>query len=317
MNSPKVVVSLGLVLILSVILTACGGGKSTPPPPAGAPTITTNALSQGAVNAPYNNGQGVVLSATGGTGVYTWSVASGSLPPGLTLDPAKGLISGTPTTLGNYKFTAKVTDAAGLSGTANLSIYVEGVVVVSQTCGASPTPSVCPSDSTGIPYTNPDGSPVQLVATGGLAPYTWSVSSGSLPPGLSLDPTSCTNSTVPCVISGTPTSNTINAATFTVQVADSESPIPAVGTSKFSITIMSITTTSLPQGSPGVSYTNPNGSPVQLMAAGGVPFSGSRYNWSIAAGSLPHGLSIDPTKGVISRNAGHHRDFKFHGAGGR
>src|SRR5271157_2484323 len=300
MNSPKVVVSLGLVLILSVILTACGGGKSTPPPPAGAPTITTNALSQGAVNAPYNNGQGVVLSATGGTGVYTWSVASGSLPPGLTLDPAKGLISGTPTMLGNYKFTAKVTDAAGLSGTANLSIYIEGVVTLSATCGESQTSNVCPSGSTGVAYKNPDGSAVQLMATGGAGTYTWTIASGSLPSGLSLDPTSCTNSTVPCVISGTPTTNTINAATFTVQVADSESPIPAVGTSKFSITIMSITTTSLPQGSPGVSYTNPNGSPVQLMAAGGVPFSGSRYNWSIAAGSLPHGLSIDPTKGVIS-----------------
>src|SRR5271157_1061819 len=303
MNSPKVVVSLGLVLILSVILTACGGGKSTPPPPAGAPTITTNALSQGAVNAPYNNGQGVGLSATGGTGVYTWSVASGSLPPGLTLDPAKGLISGTPTMLGNYKFTAKVTDAAGLSGTANLSIYIEGVVTLSATCGESQTSNVCPSGSTGVAYKNPDGSAVQLIATGGTGTYTWTIASGSLPSGLSLDPTSCTNSTVPCVISGTPTSNTTyppGTASFTIQVADSESPVPATGNSPFSITIMSITTTSLPQGSPGVSYTNPNGRPVQLMAAGGAPFSGSRYNWSITAGSLPHGLSIDPTKGVIS-----------------
>src|SRR5271157_2395693 len=303
MNSPKVVVSLGLVLILSVILTACGGGKSTPPPPAGAPTITTNALSQGAVNAPYNNGQGVVLSATGGTGVYTWSIASGSLPPGLTLDPAKGLISGTPTTLGNYKFTAKVTDAASLSGTADLSIYIEGVVTLSATCGESQTSNVCPSGSTGVAYKNPDGSAVQLIATGGTGTYTWTIASGSLPSGLSLDPTSCTNSTVPCVISGTPTSNTTyppGTASFTIQVADSESPVPATGNSPFSITIMSITTTSLPQGSPGVSYTNPNGSPVPLMAAGGVPFSGSRYNWSITAGSLPHGLSIDPTKGVIS-----------------
>src|SRR5271165_1178793 len=85
MNSPKIVVSLGFMLILSVILTACGGSKSTPPPP-GPPTIQTLTLPQGAVNTPYFNGIGATLSATGGTGAYTWSIASGSLPPGLTLN---------------------------------------------------------------------------------------------------------------------------------------------------------------------------------------------------------------------------------------
>ena len=134
MNSPKVVVTLAFILILSVVLTACGGGGSTPPPPPSAPTIQTVLLPQGAVNVPYLVGSNpVTLSATGGTSPYTWSIASGSLPPGLSLNAQQGVISGTPTTLGNYPFTVQVTDAANLSSSKPLSIYIEGAVLVSQT----------------------------------------------------------------------------------------------------------------------------------------------------------------------------------------
>ena len=277
MNSPKVVASLGLALILSVILTACGGG-STPKPPAGPPTIQTVLLPQGAVNAPYFNGNGAILSATGGTGAYTWSIASGSLPPGLTLNAAKGLISGTPTTLGNYPFTVQVTDAKGLSSTQPLSIYIEGVVSI--------IPAVLPTGAAAVPYTNSDSSPVQLVATGGLTPYTWCVvessgtcdsgTAGALPPGLSLSSSG--------VISGTPTTDG-TPTTFNVQVMDSETAPgkPAVGNSAFSITVMSIVTASLPAGYINVAYS------ATLTVAGGNP----PYTW--AASNLPTGLSLDPS----------------------
>jgi len=213
MNSPKVVVSLGFMVIFSVLLTSCGGG-STPKPPAGPPTIQTVLLPQGAVNTLYFNGNGAVLSATGGTGTYTWAISSGSLPPGLTLDPMQGVISGTPTTLGNYTFTVQVTDSKGLSSQQNLSIYIEGVVSI--------TPAVLPTAAPGVAYTNPDGSAVQLMATGGLTPYMWCVvetsgacdsgTAGALPPGLSLSSSG--------IISGTPITDGI-PTTFTVQVADS------------------------------------------------------------------------------------------------
>src|SRR5271166_530280 len=134
MNSPKVVVSLGLALIFSVILTACGGGSSTPPAPAGPPTLETQTLPGGVVNQNYS----AILSAIGGTGAYTWSISSGSLPPGLTLNSSQGVISGTPTAVqkGGNIFPAQVTNAKGPPATANLSIYIKGVVSI--------TPHRCP-----------------------------------------------------------------------------------------------------------------------------------------------------------------------------
>jgi hypothetical protein len=248
-------------------------------------------LPQGAVNSPYGaTGQGIILGASGGTGAYTWSIASGSLPPGMTLNSSSGLLSGTPTTLGNYTFTVKVTDAANMSGTGNLSIYIEGVVVVSSTCGTSPVANFCPTGAPQVPYS------AQLTASGGTGVYTWCVLANStcdptqaaLPPGLSLN-------TSTGLISGTPMADAAPAK-FTVQVSDNESSpgIPAVGSAMFTITIMSITTTSLPAGYVGTAYTNPDGSPVQVTVAGGggPPGKKTLYTWT-DDGTLPPRLVLD------------------------
>jgi hypothetical protein len=83
--------------------------------------IATTSLPDGVTNAAYS----AALTATGGTTPYTWSLASGSLPTGLTLNPTSGLISGTPTAPGNFGFTARVTDNAGSNATSGaLSINV-------------------------------------------------------------------------------------------------------------------------------------------------------------------------------------------------
>ena len=254
--------------------------------PEGAPTILTVELPTGAIGVPYKvNGNPVVLSTSGGTGTYTWSISSGSLPPGLSLNAQSAVISGTPTgPYGFSIFTVKVTDSAGMSGTQTLHIYIEGVVIVSSTCGTGQVANQCPSGSVGVPYMQ------TLTASGGQAPYQWALASASnpLPAGLALDPATCTNSTGTCIISGVPTMNAA-PTTFTLQVTDSEtSPgVPAVGLAPFTITIMSITTTSLPSGDVYVPYN----ATVMVAGGGGPPGKKTLYTW--ATSNLPPGLRLD------------------------
>ena len=71
--------------------------------------ITTTSLPSGVQNTPYT----ATVTAYGGVQPYTWSISSGTLPPGLALAP-NGTISGTPTTPGNFNFVVQVKDSGGL-----------------------------------------------------------------------------------------------------------------------------------------------------------------------------------------------------------
>jgi prepilin-type N-terminal cleavage/methylation domain-containing protein len=176
-------------------------------------TITTTSLPNGEVNVAYSQ----TLAATGGVTPYTWSISSGSLPNGLSLNSSTGAITGTPTTAGTYSFTVKVTDSASPTpGTATkaLSITVNTAVTITTTS--------LPNGTHGVAYSQ------TLAATGGVTPYTWSISSGSLPNGLSLN--SSTGA-----ITGTPT--TAGTYSFTVKVTDSASPTPGTATKTLSIRI--------------------------------------------------------------------------------
>ncbi len=211
--------------------------------------ITTTSLPGGTAGVAYSQ----ALSATGGSGVYTWSIASGSLPPGLSLSGAR--IAGIPTTAGQYSFTVKATDGA-TSAQQQLSIAITSAVAIA-------TASL-PGGTVGAPYSR------SLAATGGSGTYTWSIANGSLPPGLSLSGAS---------IAGTPT--TAGQFSFTVKVTDGTTSAQQ----QFSITIASgvgIATTSLPGGTVGAPYTQ------SLAATGG---SGA-YTWSMSSGSLPPGLAL-------------------------
>ena len=83
-------------------------------------TITTTSLPPGTVGIPYS----ATLAASGGTTPYTWSLSSGSLPVGLTLNATTGSISGTPTAAGTSSFTVQVTDAASPAATASRSLSI-------------------------------------------------------------------------------------------------------------------------------------------------------------------------------------------------
>jgi hypothetical protein len=180
-----------------------------------------------------------------------------------------GVISGQPTTAGAPSFTIQVTDTNSVSTTKPFSMTVNAALTITTT-------SPLPTGTVGVSYSQ------TLAATGGSGSYTWSVSAGALPAGLTL-------AVGTGVISGQPT--TAGAPSFTIQVTDTNS----VSTTKpFSVTIdpaLVITTTSpLPAGEVNVSYSD------TLSASGG---SGS-YTWSISAGTLPAGLTLTPGNGLIS-----------------
>jgi hypothetical protein len=192
----------------SGVLANAFGGSPYGPGTVPALSITTpSPLPSGAVGVAYTSGP---LAATG-LAPLTWSVGVGStLPPGLTLNPGTGEISGIPTTGGLYSFLITVTDALGNSVTKTFVIDILGIT----------TPSPLPAGTVAVAYPL-----TTFTAIGGTVPYTWAQVGGTLPPGLTF---------VGGVLSGTPTA--AGVYNFTVSVQDSSVP-PLTTTKSFSLTI--------------------------------------------------------------------------------
>jgi CSLREA domain-containing protein len=233
-------------------------------PPTNEPLTIDSPLPNGTVDVSYS----VTLGASGGTPPYTWSLASGSLPPGLILDPPTGVISGTPTTAGAFNFTVQVADNSSAIATKEFTLTIQAPPLIIITASPLPTGTI------GVPYS------VTLEAIGGTPPYVWSLAAGALPPGLSLD-------SVTGIISGTPT--TAGTFGFTVQVTDSSA---VVATKQFALAPPPS------NGSAGSSYTIPISVPdTPPDASGGTP---SCTNYELVSGALPDGLTLDSNTGVIS-----------------
>lgn len=183
------------------------------------PFITVNpvTLPPGVVGTPYSQ----TISATGGAPPYTFTVSSGALPPGLTLNATTGVISGTPTTAGQFSFTITATDANGCPGSRAYTLVIS---LLSSCPFITVNPPTLPTPVVGVFYNQ------TITASGGTPPYTFTVSSGSLPPGLNLNPTSGTTA----VISGTPT--TAGTFTFTITATDANG-CPGSRTYSFTITV--------------------------------------------------------------------------------
>lgn len=165
----------------------------TVPPP---PTVTTSSLPDGMVGVAFN----ATLQASGGIPPYTWTLASGStLPAGLTLS-SSGAISGTPSASGGPSLTFQVADSGKppLSNSTLLRLTVaSGPLSVSTTS--------LPDATIDTAYRQP------LQASGGLPPYTWTITSGSVP-WATVNPSGN--------VSGIPAA--AGTANFTVQVMDAE-----------------------------------------------------------------------------------------------
>lgn len=224
------------------------------------PYITNTSLPAGSLTKPYS----VQLNAVSGPGSYAWSLASGTLPAGLTLSP-EGLLSGTPTTATAYSFTIRVTSGSA-TDTKAYSVPIAAAVVVSTSSLTAAT--------VGTSYS------MSLAATGGTRSYSWAIESGTLPPGLNV---------ASGKISGTPT--TRGSWTFVLRATDSAGRVAL--SNPLTLTVnpqLQIVTSALPGATKGVFYS------VQLVGEGGVP----PYAWSRSSGSLPSGLTLNTTTGVIS-----------------
>lgn len=242
--------------------------------PTQAPTATPLAITTAnppaaEANIPY----GTLLEATGGSAPYTWSLVTTGLPPGLSLNTS-GVISGTPFsgTSGTYNFVVQLKDAQGTTLQKSMAIDYTALTPVP----TAPTIGVntLSAGTVGRLYNS------LVTATGGTAPYTWSVVPGTLPPGLSLSasgvvsgiPTAAGNYTFVLTVTGAGLSSS-RSVTMTVNPASTAAPV--------------IQTVSLPAAQFGTLYG------AQLNAVGGT----LPYTWTVD--QLPAGLALNAGTGVI------------------
>lgn len=225
-----------------------------------APTITTSTLGTITASVAYS----LTLSASGS--VPTWSVTSGSLPTGLSLNTSTGVISGTPTTTGSYSVTVTATNSAG-SANQTFTGTVGGV---------APTITTTTLNSMWRAF-----SFSQTLAYTGSGTITFAVASGSLPTGLSLN-------TSTGAITGTPSAT--GSYSFTISATNSYGSASQAFTGSVAESTPVISTSAINTLQVSTAFT-------QTI---GLTSGGPTITWSVSAGSLPAGLTLNTSTGVIS-----------------
>lgn len=198
-----------------------GAGTSTPATvtiTVNAPTvtITPGTLPAATVSTAYSQ----TVTAANGFAPYSYAISAGSLPIGMSINTATGVLSGTPTSAGTFNFNVRATDSSTGTG-PYLATWAYSMTV------SAPTISVAPSAlsamTSGAAYSQ------GIVATGGTAPYSYAITAGSAPTGLSLAPDG--------TLSGTPTA--AGPYNFTVTATDSSTGTnaPFTGSRAYSTTV--------------------------------------------------------------------------------
>jgi hypothetical protein len=230
--------------------------------------VATNSLPDAAINQPYPAQQ---LTVSGGT-VTSWSLAGGSLPPGVNLS-ASGVIDGTPTQSGQFTFTVQANGSEN-SDTKQLGIFVLAPLELRLAGGVAPKTTPVPLNGKVNTLFTWD-----VDAVGGKGTYTYS--STTLPAGLTLDPATGT-------VSGTPT--TAGVTTLTMSVADQNGGNATLQAKLNVKALLAFSPTAQPKaGTLGKRY------------SWKIPVTGaSKTKLFVASGAYPPGLSLDEATGVLS-----------------
>lgn len=246
------------------------------------PTIVVNPATTSAATVGVAYSQ--TFTGSGGTAPYTFAIAAGVLPAGLSLNAATGALTGTPTAAGSFNFTLRATDANSFSGTGTYTL-----VVAPPTITIAPT--TLPSGTVAAAYNQ------VITASGGISPYTYGVTAGALPAGLTLSTG---------IISGTPTAGgTFN---FTVTATGSSTGIgaPHTGARAYSLVIapptVNLPATILANGTQGVAYS----ATLNPASGGTLP-----HTYALTAGSLPTGLTLNAASGALSGTPSASGTFNF------
>jgi len=223
-----------------------------------------------------------IVGVVGGIPPFTGRVSSGSLPTGFTLGPGVPTtqvltISGTPSTPQQSNFTLEVVDSSSppVSVSQAFSLRVNSMLQLDTTA--------LPEGLEGQPYS------AIVTASGGLPPYAWSppawfcnTAFPGCPPNLMFDTSQGT-------LTGTPAGELLTDVRFTVTDA-SNPPQSALRDIPIRLTGLLRVTSSLPPVRVGAPIY------IRLGASGGTP----PFSWSLSSGTLPSGLSLDPSTGEIT-----------------
>jgi len=234
-------------------------------------TLTPATLPAGTSGTAYSQ----VLTVSGGIAPYTTTL-TGALPTGMTFNAATRTFSGTPTQAGTFNLSVTVTDSTG--GTAATITNNYTLVIAAPTLTLTPAAGALPGGTAGTAYSQ------TFTASGGVAPYTYAVSAGALPAGLTLNASTG-------ALSGTPT--VAGSFGFSITATDSTTGTAGTVTNAYTLALSAPTITVNPPTLPGgvlfVPYQH------VFSAVGGT----APYTFAISAGALPTGTTL-ASNGTLS-----------------